>query len=77
MHTTLAYLRYSGKLSREKIFANFELVYPQKFSPRNRRPHPHITGGAIAIHESFLCESSSPVRESFLPRKFPAKKFRT
>ena len=54
---TLIYLievyRIVGTFKGE-TFTN--LIHPQKFSPRNRRPHVHIIGGDNKL--SFLCEQS-------------------
>ena len=59
-----AYLPYSGKLSREKTFADCLLL------PRQRTPCPKIRG------ENFCVQPQNhEIHESFLPRKFSAIRY--
>ena len=66
-------LPYSGKLSREKTheFRGFESIH-ESFLHKNRWPHPHISGGAKQSTKFFSANFLlPPVRQSFLPWKFP------
>ena len=67
-------LPYSGKLSREKTFANFAVLwlYAKVFSMKFGAWRP-LARQKRAIHESFLRENHIFHQfASFLPRKFPA-----
>ena len=78
----LCILLYSGKLSREKTFANFKILwlYAKDFFAKFGVWHPLGLLQKRAIRESFLHENRiftnlrkfSPICESFLPRKFLA-----
>ena len=65
------FVPYSGKLSREKTFVNFAVLwlFAQVFSAKF---------GSMAQQKQTICEFSlrksyfSPICESFLPQKFPA-----
>jgi len=65
---------YSGKLLREKTFANFAVLWLfVKVSPRNLEVGCPLAWEKRAIHESFLREN--PILHQFakvLPQKFPA-----
>ena len=66
---------YSGKLLREKIFANFTVFdYSQKFSPRNLEVWCPLAQHERAIHGSFVRKNHFFYQfvKSFLPGKFLA-----
>ena len=72
-------LPHSGKLSRKKNFEgeNFHEFQGfgsirKSFLHKNRRPHTLIIGGAKQSTKVFSTNFLlSPIRQSFLPRKFP------
>ena len=64
----IQYILYSGKFSREKTWIPRFLSHLQKFSPWNSGvPYQLTIGFSIPRNGHFL-----PIRESFLPQKFPA-----
>ena len=66
-------LLYSAKLSREKIFTNFAVLEPatKVFSMKLGVPYPPMIGFSIPQKFSPRNGHFLPIRESFLPRKFP------
>ena len=58
------YVPYSGKLSKEKTFANFAVLwlYAKVFFVKFGSWHPFV-------------RQKRAIRESFLPRKFPAVRY--
>ena len=67
---------YSGKLSREKTFANFAVLWPftKVFSAKSGGV---ASFGAAQASNPRKFSYFSPIRESFLPRKFPAIRYST
>ena len=69
---------YSGKLSREKTFTNFAIFPPSAkvFSTKFQACHTHYAT-TFNIPQKFSPRNAPfpPIRESFLPRKFPAIRY--
>ena len=71
---------YSGKLSREKTFTNFAIFQPSISESflHEILGMPHPLCDQLIFRKNFLREmllSYVPIRESFLPRKFPAIRY--
>ena len=76
-YQTISSIPYSGTLSREKTFANFAVLwlFAKVFSVKFGAWRP-FAGQKRAICEVFSAKIVfSPIRESFLPRKFPAIRY--
>ena len=70
LNVVMLQLLYSGKLSREKTFANFVVLWLYTKITKFGAWHP-LAWEKQAIRESLKIEFS-PICESFLSRKFPA-----
>lgn len=69
------FIPYSGKHSREKTFTNFTAIRESFLHEILCMPHPLCMQPVLAFRKFSRNTPFLPIRESYLPRKFPAIRY--